>query len=92
MGKTFALFYCRKYFFTAIKMEVNGLKLYVKYAKILHKQMFGWQTRTQGGFIKKCRRKIGLRGIIAGFVTVGWNTANFGCGIRKQRVRIAARK
>lgn len=42
MGKTFALFYCRKYFFTAIKMEVNGLKLYVKYAKILYEQMFGW--------------------------------------------------
>ena len=73
-------------------MEVKGLKLYVKYAKILYEQMFVWQTRAQGGFIKKCRRKIGLRGIIAGFVTVGWNTANFGCGIRKQRVRIAARK
>lgn len=28
-------------------MEVNGLKLYVKYAKILYEQMFGWQTRTK---------------------------------------------
>ena len=38
-------------------MEVNGLKLYVKYAKIKHEQMFGCQTRAQGGLSKNAEEK-----------------------------------
>ena len=38
-------------------MEVNGLKLYVKYAKILYEQMFEWQTRTKEVLSKNAEEK-----------------------------------
>ena len=76
-------FIAKNSLFTAINMEVNRLKLYIKYVKIQHEQMFGLVARTQGGLSKKCRKRTDLHGIIAGFVAERWNTANFGCGKRK---------
>ena len=34
-------FIAKNSLFTAINMEVNGLKLYIKYVKIQYEQMFG---------------------------------------------------